>query len=199
MLGQSHDKGGQQQSLDVRVLVRHVKYVLLRGPAVRADHRTRLHGVGDQAVIGQVQFGHMGGARKSRVHLGLVANRPFVAMIVGGRVMQGRGLGRIGDTHHGAQYVVVHLDQLGGVFGLLQRLGHHHGYVVTHITHLALRQDGVRRLFHRIAVGAGDQPATRQAVDLVGRHIFTDKHIQYTRRGFGGCDFDAVDVGVRMR
>ncbi len=199
VLGQAHHKRRQQQALDVRVLVGDIEHVFIGRAAVRADHRARLHGVGNQAVVGQVQLGHMGSGGEDCIHLALVADGPFVAMVVGSGFMQGRCLGGIGDADHGAQHLVIHLDQLGGVFRLLQRFGHHHGDMVAHITHLALGQDGVRRLFHRVAVCRGDQPAARQAVDLVGRHILADKHVEYTGCGLGGGGVDAVDPGVGVR
>ena len=47
------------------------------------------------------------------------ANRPFVAMVVGRGVVQRFGFGGIGDAHHGAQYLVIDLNEFGGIFGLL--------------------------------------------------------------------------------
>jgi hypothetical protein len=82
-LGQAHDESRHQQPLHMRVLVGHVQRVLVHGAVVAADGHARLHGIGDQAVVDQVQPRHMGGARKHGIHGRLVANRPLVAMVVG--------------------------------------------------------------------------------------------------------------------
>jgi hypothetical protein len=166
VLGQAQHEGRHQQALDVRVLVGHVQRVLVRGAVVAGVGGARLHGVGDQAVVDQVQLGDVRGAGEGGVHRGLVAQRPLVAVVVGRLVVQRRALGGGAHVDHRRQLLVVHLHQLGGVLGLLQRVGHHHGHVVAHVAHLLDRQDGVRRLLHRRAVGAGDQPAAGQAVDL---------------------------------
>ena len=199
VLGQAHHKGGQQQPLDVRVLVGHIQRVVVGGAAVVADDGARLHGVGDQAVVRQVQLGDVCSAGKSGIDLRLVAQRPVVAMVVGRGIVQGSGLGGLGDVDNGAQHLIVHIDQLGGVLGLFQCFGHHHGNVVANVAHLVQRQDRVRRLLHGLAVGAGDQPAARQAANLGVSHVLANQHIHHAGRGLGSFDVDALDAGMRMR
>ena len=203
VLGQAQHEGRHEQPFHMRVLVAHVQRVLVARSVVAADGRARLHGVGDEAVVDQVELGHVRGVGKGRVHRALVANGPLVAVVVGRDVVQcgashaaGRG---IGHADHGGQHVVVHLHQLGRVARLLLREGHHHGHMVAHVADLALRQDGVRRLLHGLAIGTGDQPAAGQAVDVVGRHISAGEHPQHAGRGLGGIHMDAVDLGVGVR
>ena len=177
VLGQAHHKGGEQQAFNVRVLVGHIQRVVVIGAAVGTNSRTRLHCVGHQAVVGQVDFGDVRSMGKSGINQRLVANRPFVAMVVGcGFVQSGRcfGLGHVDD---GGQY-------------------HHHGHMVAHITHLALGKNRVWRLFHRVAVCRSDTPAAGQAVDFVVGNIGADKNIEHARSSFGSRKVDAVDVGV---
>ena len=141
----------------------------------------------------------MRSAGKSGIDQRLVAQCPVVAMVVGRGIVQGSGLGGFGHIDHGAEHFVVHIDQLGGVLGLLQRFGHHHGDVVADIAHLVKCQDGVRRLLHGLAVGAGDQPAARQAANFGVSHVLADQHVDHAGRGLGGFDVDALDAGVGMR
>ena len=199
VLGQAHHKGGHQKTLDVRVLIGHIERVVVRGAAVVADGGTRLHGVGDQAIVRQVQLGDVRSAGKSGIDLRLVAQRPVVAMVVGRGIVQGRGLGGLGHVDDGAEHLVVHINQLGSVFGLFQRLGHHHGDVVTHVAHFVQRQDGVWRLLHGLAVGAGDQPAARQAANLGVCHVLANQYIDHAGCGLCGLDVDALDACMRMR
>jgi hypothetical protein len=68
--------------------------------------------------------------------------------------------------------------------------------MVTHIAHLALGQDRVRRLLHGAAIGVVDQPAARQAANLVGGHILTDENLDDARRGLGFGRVNGLDAGV---
>ena len=166
VLGQAQHKGRHQQALDVRVLVRHVQHVLFGGAAVAANGGARLHGVGHQAVVDEVELGDMGRATESGVHQVFVAQRPFVAMVVGGGVVQLGTSGCVSHVHHSAQGFVIDHHGFGGVFGLLYRLGNHHGYLVTHVAGFTQGQHRVGRLVHGFAVGAGDQPAAGQSAHL---------------------------------
>ena len=101
VLGQAQHKGRHQQALDVRVLVGHVEHVLFSGPAVAANGGARLHGVGHQAVVDEVELGDVGRIGKRSVHLALVAQGPFVAVVVGGGVVQLGAGGGIAHIDHG--------------------------------------------------------------------------------------------------
>ena len=113
--------------------------------------------------------------------------------------MNGLTIGGIAHINHRAEYVVVNVNQLGGIFGLLQRFSDDHGHMVTHKTGFALGQNGMWRLFHGRAVGAGDQPAARQAVHLVSGDIVAGKHGQHARCLACFIGMNAVDAGMRMR
>ena len=149
VLGQAQHKSGHKQALNVRILVGDIQRVFLGRAAVHADGGTRLHGVGHQAVVGQVELGDLGCSCKHRIDLALVANRPFIAMVVGRCLVQCRTFSGIAHVHHGRQHVVINVHRFGGVLGLLQRLGNHHGHLIADITCFANRQNGVGRLFHR--------------------------------------------------
>ena len=198
---QAHHERRHEQTLDVRVLVGHVQRVVVVGTAVAGDRRARLHRVGREAVIEQIDLRDMGCAREGGIHCTLVADRPLVAVVVrGGFMKPGRaGLHAVTHVHHGGQRCVIDHDQFGGVLGVFQRISHHHRHMVTHIAHLAQSQDRMRRLLHGLAGGVGDQPATRQAADLVGRHVVAIEHTDHTRRLECGGLVDLADAGVGMR
>src|SRR5687768_9196381 len=66
------------------------------------------------------------------------------------------------------------------------------------MAHLALREAGMRRLLHRLAVDVGDQPAARQAAYLGVGEVLAGKDSDYARglhRGVGG-DFSDLRVCV---
>ena len=80
--GQAEHEGTHQQPLDVRVLVGHVQRVALVVPRVLRIRRARLHRVGDQPVVGELQRGDMRRLGEGRVHRVLVAVAPVVADVV---------------------------------------------------------------------------------------------------------------------
>ena len=198
MLGQAHHKSGHQQALDVRVLVGHIQGVFVIGAAVRTNRSARLHRVGHQTVVDQIQFGDVRRFGKCGVYLRFVTDRPFVAMVVRGNLVQGRGFSGIAHVHNRWQNVVFDVNQLGSVAGLFECFSHHHGDVVADIAHLALGQDGVGGFFHGLAAGVGDQPATRQAIDAVACDVLAIKNPNDTRRRQSGFFVNRFDVRMRM-
>src|SRR5690606_16119397 len=131
----------------------------------------------------------------------LVADGPDVAAVVVELVMD---LGRVGSQRalgggDRRQFLVIDLDQLGGVLGLEIALGNDHGDVVADVAHLVLRQRRVGRFPHGVAVDVGDQPAAGQAADLVGLEVFAGEYRQHAGRRQCGTGVDAADAGVGVR
>ena len=191
-------EGAHQQADDVRVLAGGVEGEVAGGCVVVAEGDPGLHGVGDQAVVGQIQLHDMRGAGEDVVHDRLVADDPVVAEVAGHAVMNfdGAGFDRVGQVGHGGQIAVVDFQQFGGVFGFLLAGGDDHGDRVADVADLADREDGVRRFGHRGAVLVVDLPAAGQAADAVGLHISADEDLHHAGRGRGGGDVDFVDLGV---
>ena len=195
---QAHHKCRQKQAFDVRVLVGDIQGVIVTGTVVVPDGGTWFHGVGRQAVVDQVELGHMRCIGKCGINGRLVTNGPLVALVVGGDIVnhrRTRGL-CIAHIHHRGQGFVIHHHQLGGVAGLFVSFCHDHGHMVTHVTHFFEGQNWVWRLFHGFAVGAGDQPAARQAVDFVCGHILAIQNPDDARRRQGSRFVDAANFGV---
>ena len=196
VLRQAKHEGRHQQALDVRVLVGYVERVIVGGPAVGADRGARLHGVGYQAVVDQIQLGHVRGTGKGGIDLGFVADRPLVAVIVWRGFVQGRAVLCVAYVGHGIERLVLDLDEFGGVFGLLKRFGDHHGDVVAHVARFAVGEYRVRGLLHRLSVGAGDQPPAGQSVDAVRGDVIAIEYRDDAGRGSSRRLVHADDAGV---
>jgi hypothetical protein len=78
----------------------------------------------------------------------------------------GRRRGRLRGVDDRRQLLVVDLDQLGRVLRLQIGLGDDERDLVADVAHLLPGEHRMRRLVHRLAVLAVDQPAARQPADL---------------------------------
>jgi len=183
----------------VRVLAGDVQRVRVVGAAVRGHGRARLDRVRNQPVVDDVDLGDVRGLGERRVDGGLVAQRPRVALVAGCLFVDLRraGFERGNTVHHRRQHLVVDIDQLRGVLRLVRRLGDDQRDRVADVAHLALRQHRMRRLVHRLAVGARDEPAARQAVHPL--EVGPGEHGDHPRRGLclRGVDLADLCVGVR--
>ena len=201
LLRQTEHERGHQQAFDVRVLVGDVERVGLVVARVARVDRARLDRIRDQAVVDELEFGHMRCRCHRLVHRALVAQRPDIAGVAGSGVVYDRRarLQRGHHIYHCRQHFVVHLDQLGGVPGLVVGLRDHHRDLVADVADLALRHAGVRRLFHRLGVDVGDQPAAGQAADLGRGEILAGEYRHHPRRLQRLVLFDRLDFRVRVR
>ena len=157
----------------MRVLAGDVERVAVVGARVGRVGGARLDRVGDEAVVEEFERGDVRSAGEGLFHRGLVSEAPDVTGVVRRDVVHDRRtfLARLARAHHGRQLFVLHLHQLSGVPRLLVGLRNDDRDVVADIARLALREAGVRRLLHRLAVDVGDEPAARQSVDLCSGEI----------------------------
>ena len=65
----------------MRVLAGCPKRVFVCPGVIIRNRCTRLHGVWDQAIVGEIQFDHMGGVLKGRLRFCLVSKLPVEACI----------------------------------------------------------------------------------------------------------------------
>ena len=82
--------------------------------------------------------------------------------------------------------------------GKVRYVGDHHGDLVAHVAHLALREHRVGRLLHRLPVGRGDQPAAGQPVHLAF-DVLAREDFRHARHGFGALHVHLAKGGVRVR
>ena len=200
VFGRDADEGGQHEAGDVRVLARGVEREAFGALVVVAHRGARLHGVGDQAVVDEVELGHVGGAREGVVGRLAVAEVPAEHDVVGRDLVHGLAAdaSRRGGVHHGVEHLVVHRDLLRRVLGLRVGVGDHHGDVVADVADLALGQRRVRARLHGRAVHRMDHPAADQAAHLVGREVGAgvDRHDARFRFRLRGVDRQDAGVGV---
>ncbi len=194
-------EGAHQQPDDVRVLAGGVERVLVGAGVVLADGRARLHGVGDEALVDEVELRHVVSVPERRLGLLPVAPLPVEAGVVRRLVPDLRGavLDRVRDGDHGGKLLVVDLDQLGGVARLVTGLGDDDGDRVADMAHAPQGQRRVRRLDHGRAVPRLDQPAAGQAADLVGGHVGAGEDAGDPRGLPRRRGVDAADARVRVR
>jgi hypothetical protein len=118
----------------------------------------RLHGVGDLAVVDELQPGDVVGAGERLVSRLLVAELPVDAQIVRRLVMELRLalVERLGRVDAGLERPVLDLHQLSSALGLGRRLRDHHGDEIAHEAHLVVDEGGARRRV--LGPGAGTNP-----------------------------------------
>ena len=199
LLGDAEHEGAHQQADDVGVLRGGVEGVLVVGGVVLADGAARLHRVGDQAVVDELERRDVRRGRDRGVDgLAVVLDEaPVEAEVARVVVVDGGGAGLEGGAHvdDGGQLLDVDDDGLGGVAGLGQRLGDDGGDGVADVADLALGEDRVLRLLHRVAGAVVDLPAAGDAAgggEVLGGEDLEDAG--HRRRGAG---VDRADAAVR--
>jgi len=199
VLGEPQHERGHQQALDVRILACHVQRVRIVGAAVRSERGTRLDRIGHETIVDEFDLRDVGGAGERCIDRRLVADRPRVAAVARCLVVDpGRtALQRFDGAGNRRQHLVVDRDGFGGVLCLVARMRDHHRHGITHVAHLSLRQHRMRRLVHRLAVGAGDEPAARQPVHP--REILAGVDRDDPRHRLRLGRVDGRDARVRVR
>ena len=108
-------------------------------------------------------------------------------------------LTRIAGANNSGQHFIIDFDQRGGVLRLIERLGDNHRNLIADVTHFALRQWRMRRLFHRLTVNVGNQPAAGQAADFCGGKIIACEYRDHAGCGIGFAQINTANFGVCMR
>ena len=199
VLRQTEHERRHEQTLDVRILARDVERVRVVGAVVRRRCRARLDRVWDKTVVDDVELRDMRGRRECGVDSGLVAKGPCVAVVPRCALVNlcRAGRKRVYAVDDRGKRVVVDVDELRGVLRLMRCLGDDESDHIPHETNLALREHRVRRFLHRRAVGARDEPPTRQAVDA--REIVAREDRDHAGGRFRTRRVDATNRRVRVR
>ena len=199
--GDVQHEGAHQQPDHVRVLAGREERVLAGGAVELADRGARLHRVGDEAVVDEVEPHHPRRPADRRVDRREIAQMPVVAEVARRLVAHLRraGLQRRGRVDDRGLLGIVDADQLGRVARLRQGVGDDDRDRVADMAHPVGRQHRMRRLDHRRAVLRMDEPAAGQPADAVGREVGggvdgRDPGCRPRRRGV-----DAGDPGIRVR
>ena len=121
---------------------------------VFGQRRARLHRVGDEAIVDQIELDDFRGAGKRGVGRGLVADMPVVHGVIW-RKLVNLSLARLGGRgriNHGRQHAIIYDELFRGIARLKIRIGDHHRYGVADVQGLAVGERGERPDFHRCSV-----------------------------------------------
>ena len=173
------------------VLAGGVEGVAVAAAIVLADRGAGLDGVGDLAVVDEVEAGDVVGAGEGLVGRVLVAQRPIHAGVVGSLIVQlwRSVFGRLGRIDGGREHPVIDPDRLHPVSGLSEAIGDHHGHQVADEAYLAQRQGRARRRVLRPAVGG---EAARHAAQSVGGDVVAGEDLEHPGQGRRPAGVDAV-------
>ena len=95
---------------------------------------------------------------------------------------------------HGGQLVDIHLDRFGRRSGLRRTLSDNGGNRIAHMAHLALGQDWMGRLLHRLPMFVGHLPAAGHSADAF--EIGTGEDADHARHILGHGGVDLVDLSM---
>ena len=109
---------------------------------VVGDRAARLHGVGGEPVDHHAVPDDVEGTCEGGIGRRLVAGFVHEGEVIRAFVVDGARarLDRVLERRHGGQHVVVDRDRLGGILGLVQRLGDHEGDRLADIAHRVARE-----------------------------------------------------------
>ena len=119
VLGRDLHEGREHQPRHMRVLAGGRQREDAAAGIVFADRRARLHRIGDQPVVDEVEFDHVRGLGEGGFGRRFVAQFPFIDRVARRLVVNLRRarLLRIFHGHDGRQFLVIDHDLLGALFG----------------------------------------------------------------------------------
>jgi len=168
---------------------------------VEPDAAARLHRIGDDAVIVEVELDHMCRRLEGGVDGRMIAGPPLEADIARHiRCKLWRAWSTSGGSgRHRRQRHIVDRDQLGGIERQGLRLGGDERHRLADEAHLAAGQQRLQvegEFFARLDIGFGIGP---QGPQPIGVRIRGGQHRQHAGCGAGGCGVDRADqrMGVR--
>ena len=170
------------------------------GLFIVGHHGPWFHGVGDQAVIDQLQLDDMVGRGKGAFGTGAVPEFPIEGEIVRNVIMNQRlpDAGGSCRTHGCRQRLVIDVDQFGGVLGLYRGFRDDEGDMVADMAHPILAEHRAKRVDAGAAVPVFHRDGAGQLVGAVGRDVVLQDDGQHAGCGFGSLDVDALDARMGL-
>ena len=185
----------------MRVLAGRIESVFSRRPIELADRGARLHRVGDEPVVCEVELDDPRRFGERGLDRGEITQMPIIAKIAGCFAVDLRRtwLKRRGRFDRRGLLDKIDLYQLGGIAGLRECLGDDDGDLVADMADPVGNEWRMRRLDHRRAVLRVDLPAARQPADPVRGHVLSgiDGYDTRGRGGRGRIDAGDPRIGVR--
>ena len=164
------------------------------------DNAARLHRIGDDAVVGDIERDGVRRAGEGSRDRSVIAGMPFEAQIAQrlGRQLRRVGRPRRGSRGYRSKRRVIVRNPLGGIERLLAALGDDQRDRLANIADLALGQERLRRegeglAGHRVGVDIG-----QQRLEAVGAHIVRGQDRQYPRHRHRRGGVDRPDLGMRV-
>jgi hypothetical protein len=134
VLGDPEGECPEEEPDGVRVLTRGPYGHRLVEPVPLGHACARLHGIGDQTLIDNLQLDDVVGLRQCRVSSFLVAEGPVKARVGVHTVVDHRPIaGGLPGVDDRGKWLVVDIDQVEGILCDVGRLGHHYGDLVSHV------------------------------------------------------------------
>ena len=190
----------QHQSVNVRILSCQMKGDLVRTRVVLAQCRSGLHGIGNHAIVNQIQLGHLVCTCECRLYPVLIPEWPVVTDVIRGDLMDLRlpGVCCATGIDHGRQDVVIHIHQLSRITSLSARFSNDDRDMIPDIIDFALSQRGMSRRPMGLSVITGHRHTTDQGADAVSCQIVPGQHCDNTGRGKRIATVDSFYLCVRM-
>ena len=194
----------------MRVLARRKERVLAGRTVELADRRTRLHRIGNEAIVDEVELDHPRRLGEGGIDRGQVAEAPVVAEVARhiGKDQRRAGLQCVCRIDNGGFLDEIDVQLVGRLARLFEGLGDDDRDRVADMAHTIDRERGMRRLCHRRAVFRMDLPAAGQPADAVSHHVLPGEYggDPGRLRRCGGVDARyprmrmraAQDVGVEL-
>ncbi len=193
------DERGNDQPRHVRVLRCVPEREVIGTGIIFGDGDARLHGIGNQAVVDDVEPRDVLGRFDRCIdRLGITKVPLIYRVLRRGLVNRGRAL-RLGRIDHRRQHFVINLNLLGRVLALRQRLGNHHRDLIANAADFVRCDRRMWRHFHRRAILGMDHPAANQISDFILREIRACQHRDHAGHRSRRLGIDALYFRVRMR
>ncbi len=191
MLGNPQN-AGEQQSMDMRILAGHPQRQLARGGIVLGHASSGLDGAGNHAMIARPELEDIVGVLEGLIQIAAAELEQKTS--VGRRIVVDLGsplFHGLRLIRHRVQDLVVHLDQLGGVLGLVTVLGQHDGHAVADVPDPI---PGQRRMVRRLQIAVWNEPGRGYGTHPL--HILPGKDGHDSRGRPSRFHVDGPDVGV---
>jgi hypothetical protein len=201
VFGRNALKCRENEARDMRILAGGVQRGDVGSRIIVGQRRARLHRIGNDPVVDEIEFCDVSGIRKSSICRDLVANMPIIDSIVRRQTMHLRltRFGRARRIDNRRQNAVVDDDLLGGVLRFSIGVGDHDGHRIADIQRLAMRERGIRPHLHGRTILRMNGPTADMGADLVGDGVRAGKNGDHARPGLRSGNVNFVDCGMRMR
>ena len=183
-----------------RILVGDVdRHALVEGIPGDVD-RARLHRVGDQPVVAQLERDRVRGPGKGRLGRSFVTQLPVEGAVAGSLGMKLRRTGAKRGLHvdDDRQFLVVDHHRFGSIAGKLTGVGNHQRHRLADITRGICGERVANADLDPAAVARSQRPAAWQRREVRREQVLAGHHLEHARHGqrCGGVDPGNPGMGI---